>query len=200
MFTFIAVVVGIVFTSGCTHTRVVSLRYTPLIQTQRLADKTSPQLAVVGNFTDARSQAKLASQRLNPINVHTYEFESRDDVPTLVRSAFVDALLKAGFDVPMQTDSTASPFLQLTGKVITYQAGTHTGWSTVTATADVAVELTVVPRSGSPVTLTVQGQCKMEQKEFMNLESAIPDSLDRALQECAKKFLENETFLSLLKR
>ena len=94
----------------------------------------------------------------------------------------------------------ASPFLQITGKVVSYQAGTHAGWSRVTVTADVGVELTVVPRLGSPFTLSVQGQCMMEQKEFMNLESAIPDSLDRALQECARKFLENETLLSLLKK
>ena len=53
----------------------VSLRYTPLIQTQRLADKTSPQAAVVGRFTDARSQATLANHRLNPMNIHTYQFE-----------------------------------------------------------------------------------------------------------------------------
>ncbi len=185
--------------AGCTHTRVVNLRYTPLIQVQRLADKTNPQIVVVGKFNDARPQTTLTQHRLNPINIHTYKYESKDDVSTLMRNAFVDGLLKSGFEVPMLSEQGMNPFLNIAGKIVTYQADTKIGWNTITVTADVAVEVTITPKTGSPIAFMLQGRTTQEQKQFLNVEAVVPDLLDRALQECVKKFLEDDRFRGLIK-
>jgi len=73
--------------AGCTHNMVVNLRYTPFIQTQRLADKTNPQTVVVGKFNDVRPHTIITQF---PFRGHTYKYESKDNVSTLVRNAFVD--------------------------------------------------------------------------------------------------------------
>jgi len=196
---FMAVFASLLFITACTHTREMNLRYTPLIQVQRLADKANPQIIVVGQFNDARSQTTLTQHRLNPINIHTYKYESKDDITTLVRSAFVDAILKSGFEVPMPNEQAANPLFLLTGKIVTYQADTRIGWNTISITADVAVEVMVTTKTGSPITFMTQGQSKQEQKQFLNVEAVVPDLLDRALQECVKRFLEDERFRGLIK-
>jgi len=185
--------------AGCTHTRVLNLRYTPLIQVQRLADKTNPQIVVVGEFNDTRPQTTLTQHRLNPINIHTFKYESKDDVSILVRNAFVDGLLKSGFEVPMLSEQGMNPLLNIAGKIVTYKADTKIGWNTITVTADVAVEVATTPKTGSPITFMLQGQSRQEQKMFMNVEAIVPDLLDRALQECVKKFLEDDRFRGLIK-
>ena len=190
---------SLLFISACTHTRVVNLRYTPLIQVQRLADKADPQIVVVGKFNDARPQTTLTQHRLNPINIHTYKYESKDDITALVRNAFVDALLKSGFEVPMPSEQGTSPLLHVAGKIVTYHADTEIGWSTITVNAEVAVEVTIAPKTGSPITYMLRGQSTQEQKQFLNVEAAVPNLLDRALQECVKKFLEDERFRGLIK-
>ncbi len=188
-----------IFFLGCTHTREMNLRYTPLIQAQRLADKTNPQIVVVDKFSDARQQTTVTQHRLNPINIHNYKYESKDDVTALVRNAFVDGFLKSGFEVPMPNEQGVDSFLKVAGKIVTYQADTKTGWNTITVTADVAVEVTITPKTGSSVIFTVQGSSTQEQKQFMYIEGVVPDLLDRALQDCVKKFLEDDRFRALIK-
>ncbi|MEW6305057.1 MAG: hypothetical protein AB1705_16395 [Verrucomicrobiota bacterium] len=191
-------ITGLLLFNGCTFTRVVNLRYTPIIQTEHLADKTTPQKVVVESFEDGRANAKLAQHRLNPINVHSFKYETRDDIPSLTRSAIVDALLKSGFEVLPLNQPKTGQSLTVMGAVQTFEADTKAGWSKVTLTADVALELTLVPNNGGAVKIHIQGQNVQEQRDFMNVESAAPEAFDRALRECATKFLEHGEFRKLI--
>jgi hypothetical protein len=185
--------------TGCTHTRMVNLRYTPLIQTQRLADRNSVTVVNVGGFTDAREGKSLTEHRPNPINVHKFKYETKDDVAALVRSAFVDAMLKSGFEVPLPGVTAENPMLNISGKVIHFDAGTKIGWSKITVAAVAEVEITLTPRSGAPVTFTVKGEELQEQKDFMNVESTVPDALDRALRKCIEAFLTDSRLQQTVK-
>lgn len=189
--------IGLILLAGCTFQRPVSIRYTPLVQAQRLVDRTNPAVVVVGAYQDARYSQAVGNQRLNSISVHRLEFTTVGDVPAVVRSAFVDAFLKSGFEVPLEDESGAGPFLQVTGKVLTYAMNIKTGWSTVTMSADVDVEVTLTPRNGESVTFVVQGRNVVEGKVIGY--EMVAEILDRALQECVSNFLQHESFLALLK-
>ncbi len=194
----------LVLPNGCTFgppNRIVSLHYTPLIQTRRLADRSDPQTVVVEQFVDARQQVHLARPRaaarstlLDPL-VH-YEYNAGGDIPTLVRTAFVDGLAKAGFKVTGPDESVATPLFRLTGKVLAYNSDPKGFGGKRALTTNVSVEVTIRPPTGVPRTFAVQGQCMTEGEE-LSLESAISDSLDRALQECIKDFLAHHELLEM---
>ncbi len=182
---------------GCTLKRAVNIRYTPLAQTQRLADRTSPQTVVVGQFGDARTQRNLSGGSRRGFT--SFQYNAIGDVPTVVRSAFVDGFLKAGFEVPMPDESASSPIFQLTGKVLTYEARTKVGLTKVIFRSNVGVEVTIARRTGAAVSFPIHGQATTEIRTTVD-DSAIADSLDRALQDCVKRFLEDGRFLELLKK
>lgn len=186
-FVLLASLLGLLLVTGCSHQRGIALRYTPLIQTERLADRSNPPVVAVGQFTDARTDPILMKQRLNPISAHTFEFQSSDDVSAIVRSAFLDGLLKAGFDVPLSTTQDISSSFCVGGKVLTYSAATANGWDTINMDADVSVEVSLVSGGSSPVIFTVNGRSSIQAKESMLTGSALPDMLDRALQECVNR-------------
>ena len=183
-------------TSGCTVTRDLNLHYTPLIQTERLANRSSPQVIEVGEFVDGRTQTMLAQFRA--VGGLLTQYESKDDVVTFVRSSFVDALLKSGFEVPLPNQQDSKPLFKVTGKITNFQANIDIGWDIITATHEVAVEVTITPIGGNPTSISMQGK-NIQQGERIqgnNLEAG----LDSALQDCIKKFLENEKFRGLVKR
>jgi len=195
----LASLLGLLLVTGCSHQRGIALRYTPLIQTERLADRNNPPAVAVGKFTDARTDTILMKHRLNPVSAHTFEFQSSDDVSAIVRIAFLDGLLKAGFDVPLSTTQDISTSFRVGGKVLTYSATTSSSWNVVNMDADVSVEISLLAGDKSPILFTVNGKSSIQSKDSVLTGSALPDLLDRALQECVKNFLADEKFRSFLK-
>jgi len=114
-------------------------------------------------------------------------------------TVFTDVYCYTYFLMPMLSEQGMNPLLNIAGKIVTYKADTRIGWNTITVTADVAVEVTTTPKTGSPITFMVQGRSMQEQTLSMNVEAVVPDLLDRALQECVKKFLEDDRFRGLIK-
>jgi Uncharacterized lipoprotein len=189
-------------TSSCAPKRFVNLRYTPLIQVQRLADKANPQVVVVGKFADARTDIYFGESNANSIGTIKYKYKSNDDLSALVRNAFVDGLLKSGFDVPMPNQQSNNALLTVSGRIVTYYTDTKTGFSKVKLMAHVVIEVTINPNTGNPVTFNVQGDTPIEQNQLLtmaNVQSHIPDLLDRSLQECIRKFVEDSRFRGLIK-
>ncbi len=204
--TLVAALGSIALINGCTHTPKMDVRYTPLTHVQRLTDKDNPQTVVVGKFDDARA-VKVLVQQVNvtapfdPTLVHIYKHVPKDDITKLVRSAFVDAMLKSGFEVPMSDEQATNSLFFLSGRIVTYQMNTKSERNTIFATGDVAIEVTITPKTGLPVTFLTQGQSKSPEYKFsLNIQKVGPEVLDRALQECVKKFLEDERFRGLVKR
>lgn len=192
-------VLALVGGSACTFHHAVAIRYTPLIQTARLADVGSAEVLAVGQFEDARANKTLDRERLNPISVHHIEYDIVGDVPTVVRSAFLDALLKSGFTVPMEGDQThGEPLLRISGKILTYATDLKSHWKTVEANGTVEVQVTLTHRNGTSEVRTVRGVNRAEGKGSLGTDSMV-NTLDVALQECAKAFLNDERFLALLK-
>jgi hypothetical protein len=159
---------------------------------------------VVGQFVDARQEVQLARPRaaarftvLDPL-VHL-EYNTFGDIPTLVRSAFVDGLVKAGFKVIGPDEPVASPLFRLTGKVVAYGSDAKGLGGKRTLISNVGVEAAIQLLTGPPRTLAVQGQCMTEGEEI-GLESAIADSLDRALQDCITNFLGQHELLEMSKK
>jgi len=185
--------------SACTFHHAIAIRYTPLIQTKRLAQVANPEVMTIGQFQDARGDKTLDRERINPISIHHVEYDTIGDVPALVRSAFLDALLKSGFTVPMEGDTaTSEPLLRLSGKVLTYGTDLKSHWSSVEVSAAVEVELTLVHRNGKTVTMVVSGKNQAEGKGSLGTDAMV-NALDVALQESTKTFLQDERFLALLK-
>ena len=154
----ITCLLGALLLPACTFHHSVPIRYTPLIQSKRLADPNNPQVVVIGDFKDARTSTGIGKERLNPISVHKLEFRTVVDGPTIVRSAFLDGFLKSGFQVPSEGEAAPNPLLNVTGKVVTYAVDSKTGWSKVTMTADVAVEVTLTDRNGVATVLSASGK------------------------------------------
>ncbi len=199
--TALALVSGVVCIalSGCgTIQRTVHVRYTPLVEAKRIADATHPQTVIVGDFVDARARTNLSRGR-RPQRFTHFEFDAAGDVPSVVRSAFVDGLLKSGFEVPMPNESGASPLFQLTGKVVTYDVLTVVGWTKGSLESNVGVELTITPRTGPPFSLAIQGQASTGFVSTAD-DSAIAGSLDAALRDCVHRFLTDSRFLQLLRK
>lgn len=191
--------IGLGLCVGCTFHHAVAIRYTPMIQSPRLADIDHPEVMTVGDFEDARANKTLDRERLNPISVHHVEYDTVGDVPTVVRSAFLDALLKSGFTVPMAGDPTRSePLLRVSGKILTYSTDMKSHWKTVEANGTVEVQVTLAHRNGKTETFTVRGTNRAEGKGSMGTDSMV-NTLDVALQECVKAFLVDERFRAILK-
>ena len=185
--------------ANCTFHHSVPIRYTPMIQSKRLADAGAPQVMQVGEFKDGRTAQQIGQERVNPISVHKVRFQTIGDVPTVVRSAFLDGLLKSGFNVPAEGDAAAPPLYTVTGRVTTYTVDTKTGWSKVTVAADVAVELTFTDRAGTATIIPARGAATAEGKS-LGIDAAYSDTLDRALQDCVKNFLADAKFLDLIQK
>jgi hypothetical protein len=193
------VVPALLWGSACTFHHAIAIRYTPMIQTARLADASSSEVLAVGQFEDARANKTLDRERLNPISVHHVEFDIIGDMPTVVRSAFLDALLKSGFSVPMEGEQTrGEPLLRISGKVLTYATDMKSHWSMVEANGTVEVQVTLVHRNGKSETVTVRGTNHAEGKGSIGTDTMV-STLDVALQECVKAFLKDDKFLALLK-
>lgn len=184
---------------ACTFHHAVAIRYTPMIQSPRLANVDHPEVMAVGDFEDARANKTLDRERLNPISVHHIEYDTVGDVPTVVRSAFLDALLKSGFTVPMAGDQgVGEPMLRVSGKILTYSTDMKSHWKTVEANGAVEVMVTLAHRNGKTETITVRGINRAEGKGSMGTDSMV-NTLDVALQECVKAFLADERFRAMLK-
>ncbi|MCM2258068.1 MAG: hypothetical protein NDJ94_20740 [Vicinamibacteria bacterium] len=190
---------GLALCVGCTFHHAVAIRYTPMIQSPRLANVNSPEVMTLGEFEDARANKTLDRERINPISVHHIEYDTVGDVPTVVRSAFLDALLKSGFSVPMAGDPIVSePVLRVSGKILTYATDMKSHWSTVEANGTVEVMVTLAHRNGKTETITVRGTNRAEGKGSMGTDSMV-NTLDVALQECVKAFLADPRFVAMLK-
>jgi hypothetical protein len=164
-----------------------------------LADKTNPQIVVVGKFNDARPQTAILKWHPGLLPIHNHKFESPDDVSTLVRGAFVDGILKSGFEVPMPYEQGTNPFLNIAGKIITYKAKIRTGLTEYTITGDVALEVTITPKTGSPISFMLQHRGKRNPRTLVDTEFIVSAVLDYALEQCVKKFLEDDRFRGLIK-
>jgi hypothetical protein len=116
-----------------------------------------------------------------------------------VRRAFVDGLLKSGFEVPMPYEQGTNPFLSIAGKITTYKANIRTGLTKYTITADVAIEVTITSKTGSPITFMVRDRTERNPRDLGGTEGIVSDLLEQALQECVEKFLEDAKFRGLLK-
>lgn len=186
--------------AGCTYqTHTVHLRYPQFIRTEKLADKTYPQIVVVSKFNDARRQTILLKWHPGLLPIHNHKFDTPYDVSTIVRRAFVVGLLISGFEVPMPDEQGTNPFLNIAGKIITYKANIRTGLTKYTITADIAIEVTITSKTGSLITFMVRGRTERNPGRLIGTEYIISDLLDQALQECVEKFLEDAKFRGLLK-
>lgn len=184
------------FLTSCTFHRPVQIQYTPLIQTKKLANPENPQVIVMGEFADERERKELLSKHLNPISVHKMQLNISGDLPAVVRDAFTDGVLKAGFQVPMEDEEATEPFLYVSGRIIMYNLKVKTGWSKATMDAIVEVELILTDRIGYETVVNAQAIHTMEGGSI-GFESAGP-ALSEALKKCVQSFLGDESFLALL--
>ena len=193
---------GNLFTTGCSlHGGMVTLRYTPLTQTEQLTDTVNPSVVLVRQFTDMRSDPTLMELRMNPVNPYLVKYQSSDDVSELVQRAFTDGLLKAGFDVSLSSPQEDSGGIILDGKVLTFSAASNNKWAfDINMNAHVAVEVSIVSGNRSPVAITIGGSSHFETKEAMNTEDALSILFDHALQDCVKKFLADEHFRAFIQK
>jgi hypothetical protein len=182
---------------GCTFHRSIAIRYTPMIQAERLADANNPETIVVGVFEDARVDKAISKERLNPISVHKLQFDLSGDLEGTIRGAFVDGLLKSGFVVPMSAPGTGKP-LTINGRILTYSTDTKTGWSKATVTGTVEVELTIDDGTNPAKVLTATGENQIEGSSIGF--EAWPDILDKALRACVDDLLASNEFRALVKR
>ena len=182
--------------SACTFKHAIPIRYTPIVQMERLPDKDHPVVIVVGEFTDDRKEKTLFSKHLNPISVHKIKGETTGDLAQILRDAFVDGFLKSGFEVPMGTPST-TPLLSLTGRVTTYNVAIKSKWKTVTMTAFVDLEVTMKRDDGQELVVPCSGTSLLDSKGSISYDSA-GTALDQATQDCVKKFFADQKFRSFL--
>lgn len=181
---------------ACTFKQAIPIRYTPIIQMERLPDKDNPMVAVVGEFTDERKDKELFSRHLNPISVHKIKGETTGDLVQVVHDAFVDGFLKSGFEVPMAAPS-ATPLLSLTGRITTYNVAIKSKWKSVTMTAYVEVEVNLKRDDGQELIVPCSGTSFLEGKGSISYDSA-GTALDQATQDCVKKFFADPKFRGFL--
>jgi hypothetical protein len=178
--------------TGCTFHHSLAVRYTPLIQAKRLADAAKPETIVVGEFADKRESKYLNRDRLNPISVHHLEVDTTEDVPALVRSAFLDGILKSGFSAPMAGESVPPASLTLSGDVLRYSYFTKTAWSKVMLTSTVEIDVVLKDGDRTVATIPAKGEHVLEAKSFGA--DSIVQGLDLALQAAVKSFLSDVRF------
>jgi hypothetical protein len=181
---------------ACTFKHAIPIRYTPIVQMERLPDKDHPTVIVVGEFTDDRKEKTLFSKHLNPISVHKVKGETTGDLALILRDAFVDGFLKSGFEVPMGAPST-TPLLTLTGRITTYNVAIKSKWKTVTMTAFVDLEVTMKRDDGQELVVACSGTSLLDSKGSISYDSA-GTALDQATQDCVKKFFADQKFRSFL--
>jgi hypothetical protein len=193
----LTIAVGSLLAQGCTFHRSVPIRYTPLIQAERLVDPSGPRTIAVGAFEDARADANVGRERLNPISVHHIEFDLSGDLEGTVRNAFVDGLLKSGFEVPMQNATSDQPLATIKGKIAKYAVNTDTGWSKVTVRGEVGIELLASVGTNPERAFSFAGNKEIVGESVSY--DAWTDILDQALQDCVKNALADPEFRALLK-
>jgi hypothetical protein len=171
----------------------VPIRYTPLIQAERLADPDSPQAIVVGAFTDARATRDLGKVKSG---IYKWELDLVGNLEETVRGAFVDGLLKSGFIVPMPGADPGQPIFTMTGEITQYFTDDKGGWSEVSVAAHVGVDLALRDANGPEAKLSCEGHSETKGKSIPA--SARSDLLDQALGDCVKGFLADDSFRALL--
>lgn len=185
--------------TACTFKHTIPIRYTPIIQMEKLATKGAPETVQLGDFTDERKDPSLFSKHLNPISVHKIKGEIAGDLLQTVRNAFVDGFLKSGYEVPMGAEAGATPLFVVTGRIKTYNVSIKTAWSKVAMTGFVDVELTLKRDDGQELILMASGTNEAVSKGSISYDSA-GSVLDLATQECVKNFFANPKFHEFLKK
>jgi len=96
-----------------------------------------------------------------------------------------------------------NPLLNIAGKIVTYSENCKIAMGmitvTTTVTADVAVEVTITPKTGAPITFMIQGSSTQVQEGGSLFDAVVVEMLDRALRKCVEKFLEDYRFRALIK-
>jgi hypothetical protein len=178
---------------GCTFKHAIPIRYTPMVQMERLADKEHPSVVVLGPFVDERKDKSLFSKHLmGGLSVHKVKGETTGDLEQIIRDAFLDGFLKSGYEVPMGTPAT-TPFLTVTGRILTYNVGIHSKWKTVTMTGYVEVEVLLVRDDGQELRIACAANDVLESRGSISYDSS-GAALDIATQACVKKLFADEEF------
>lgn len=178
----------------------VDLTHSPLVDVKKIADELNPQIINVGEFIDARKSKKIGSY--TGMGGAVVKVELVKDTAAVVKEAVVDGILKAGFNIPSVADSAQNVLMNISGKILSIKVFSKSrGFMKASDTfAQVSIDFEIVDANNVKADFNIMGQFIVEKTGSEIYGAQAGENVDKAINDAVLKLLENEKFISFIKK